>query len=575
MTDFCLRGQRELVAQPVPVYHASVATATTSRRGREIPDSLLQELKLNLAARNVSQGIALLDANTDLVTSLDPEQRNAAGLVVYLAQWIDVGYNKPNLLEAVLGRFPREVRSRLPVGDYLQLRMAEGSLALSQDRPDDARFHFDFVLSLPEEISDKTLVSLAHYWNARCHRRKGEYDDALKHAAIARNLALEMGFERMAAVMQVLESWLHFQKGSRREATQLLERSEEVLRHTDDYITLGNIYSAHGRMIRRKGQFKEALDFYSQAIVHFKKRSSAHNNLARSLANIAHVQRLIALQISRHIDAAMARRTRKAASLPAGGNRWQSQRDQCELYRNQAFSNLDQAEEIYRRNHQHHGIGNVFENRGLLYLDIGELDKAATQAEMVYKLGKEAKDYILIARGRQLQCAIGLAKLEEGIEDESQSWEIASEAREFARQSVEAARHTQNHRLLARAYVWAGLSAGHPLINDMEDAKHFYSLTEPQLRAVDYEDQGEELQRLRKMVESQGSVHEQLRSWSQGNTGGKSFQQMTEQFAEIIIPIVWKNEKEKIARVATRLRISPKKVRRILIKLGLLKNKSH
>jgi DNA-binding NtrC family response regulator len=76
------------------------------------------------------------------------------------------------------------------------------------------------------------------------------------------------------------------------------------------------------------------------------------------------------------------------------------------------------------------------------------------------------------------------------------------------------------------------------------------------------------------MVDSRGNVNAQLRAWSQGNTGGKSFQQMTEQFAEIIIPVVWKTEKEKIARVATRLRISPKKVRRILIKLGLLKNKT-
>jgi tetratricopeptide (TPR) repeat protein len=552
----------------------SVATATTSGRDREIPDSLLQELKLNLVARNVSQGMAVLDKNAGLIASLDPGQSNAAGLAAYVAQWVDVGYRQPGMVEAILGHFPREARSRLAVGDYLQLRMAEGALALAQDRPDDARFHFDFVLSLQEEIADRALVSLAHYWNARCHRRKGEYDDALRHTASARKLALELGFARMAAVMQVLESWLHFQKGSRREAMQLLDQSEDVLRHTDDYITLGNIYSARGRMIRRKGQYKEALDLYSQAIEYFKKRSLMHNNLARSLANIAHVQRLIALQISRQIDVAKARRVRKAAVPPAQGSKWQDQRDQCEWYRAQAFANLDQAEEIYRQNHQHHGIGNVYENRGLLFLDTGELDQAAAQAELVYKLGREARDYILIARGRQLQCAIGLAKLEEGIEDDSHSWEIANQARDYARQAVDAARHTQNQRLLARSYVWAGLSAGNALIDDLADAKHYYELTNSLLRAVDYEDQWEELQRLREMVDSRGNVNAQLRAWSQGNTGGKSFQQMTEQFAEIIIPVVWKTEKEKIARVATRLRISPKKVRRILIKLGLLKNKT-
>lgn len=553
----------------------AVVTAMTSRKPGEIPDSLLQELKLNLVARNVSRGMALLEEYAGLIASLNPEQRNAAGLAAYVAQWVDVGYRQPEMVETILRCFNKESRARLPVSDYLQLRMAEGALALAQDRPDDARLHFDFVLSLREEIADPTMVSLAHYWIARCLRRKGEYDDALKHSTTARNLALELGFDRMAAVMQVLESWLHFQKGSRREAMQLLDRSEEVLRQTDDYITLGNIYSAHGRMIRRKGQYKEALDLYSQAILHFKKRSLVHNNLARSLTNIAHVQRLIALQISQQIDSVKARRGRKSAAPAAPGNKWQGQRDQCEWYRDEAFRNLDQAEEIYRHGHQHHGIGNVYENRGLLYLDTGELDQASAQAELVYRLGREAKDYILIARGRQLQCAIGLAKLEEGTEDENHSWEIASEARDYARQAVEAARHTQNQRLMARAYVWAGLSAGNALINDLADAKHYYDLTTSLLRAVDYEDHWDELQSLREIVETRGSVNTQLRAWSQGNTGGKTFQQMTEQFAEIIIPIVWKNEKEKIARVATRLRISPKKVRRILMKLGLLKSKSN
>jgi len=553
-------------------YDDRVSTPQMAKRPPAIPNGLIEDLKLNLAHRNVSRGMGLLDAHEHLIASFDPKQPNAAGLAAYVAQWVDVGYRSPALLESMLCRFPKEVRSDLPVRDYLLLRMAEGALALAQDRPDDARFHFDFVLAMREEVTDQVTVSLAHYWIARCQRRKGEYDDALKHAGIAGKIALDLGFPLMAAVMQVLESWLHFQKGARRDALQLLGQAEEALRPTDDYITLGNIYSAHGRMIRRKGQYKEALNFYTQAIEQFRKRSSGHNNLARSQANIAHVQRLIALQISRQIDAAKARRKNKKTAPSPGAGKWQSQIEQCEWFRKQAFANLDQAEEIYRRNHQHHGIGNVYENRGLLYLDMGELDQAAGQADHVYKLGREAKDYILIARGRQLQCAICLARLEEEIEDDTHSWEVANEARDYARQAVEAARHTQNHRLLARAYVWAGLSAAHPLIDDLPDARHFYSLTESQLRTVDYEDQWEELQHLREMVESRGGIDVQLRAWSQGNTDGKTFQQMTEQFAEIMIPLVWKDEKQKIARVASRLRISPKKVRRILSKLGLLRN---
>jgi hypothetical protein len=46
--------------------------------------------------------------------------------------------------------------------------------------------------------------------------------------------------------------------------------------------------------------------------------------------------------------------------------------------------------------------------------------------------------------------------------------------------------------------------------------------------------------------------------------GDKTFQQITEEFAELIIPKVWEREGRKISRVTTRLSISPTKVRRIL-----------
>jgi DNA-binding NtrC family response regulator len=61
-----------------------------------------------------------------------------------------------------------------------------------------------------------------------------------------------------------------------------------------------------------------------------------------------------------------------------------------------------------------------------------------------------------------------------------------------------------------------------------------------------------------------------LREWSEGIIGSKSFQQVSEEFAKIVIPKVWRREGCKVARVAARLSISPKKVRRILRDQGLL-----
>lgn len=542
------------------------STPRNSEKSRGISPQLLQSLKECLAAREVSSGIALLEAHEQLFATVDPAQANAAAFVGCVAQWVDVGYGEPALIEKLLARIPKEKRGRLPVSDYLQLRMAEGLLALLRDHPDDALRQFDTVLSMQEEIEDKEIVAIAHFWHARCHRKKGEYDEALKRAGVGRELAQALGFPRMAAVMRVLESWLLFQKGQYREAARILDQAETVLRGSDDHITLGNIYSAHGRMVRRQGHYQEALKYFSRAIEHFQKRNPQHRNLARTLANIAYVQRLVAIQMGKQIDAERERRRGPKTALARSQK--QNQLRQHEELRSNAFANLDMAEKIYRHHDHHHGIGSVLENRGLLYLDIGDLDNAGAQAEQAYELGKEVNDSILMARARLLQCEVENGKLEEEIEGSTHTWEHAQAARDYAREAVESAKHTQNHRLLARAYIWRGLTSCHPAIHDVEDAKRCCELASSFLKAVDYDDLWEELQLLKQKVMPKGSIDPLLRAWSQGITGEETFQELTEQFAEIVIPKVWEKEDKKVARVARRLSVSPKKVRRILARAG-------
>jgi tetratricopeptide (TPR) repeat protein len=535
-------------------------------RSTEIPDALLAELRQNLVARCVASGIELLDSYSHLFDALDASQPNAARFVGYAAQWVDVGYREEDLIEKLLARFPKNARSRLAISDYLHLRMAEGVLAMAHDKPDDSLFQFDLVLSMQDEMDDKEQVAIARFWKARCHRRKGEYDEALKHTATAWKLAHDLGFTKMAAVMRVMESWILFQKGHRRDATRVLEQAEVVLRDSDDHITLGNIYSAHGRMIRRQGRYNDALKYFAKAIDHYQKLSLQHRNLARSLVNIAYVQRLVAQQIARQIDAeADERRRSRGSSSEKSGKK---KREFYEQLRADGFANLDEAERIYRHHEHHHGIGSVYENRSLLYLDSGELDSAADQAAGAYELGRQENDSILIARSRLLQCMIENERLEEGLEG---SWEHAQSARDYAREAVDAAKHTQNNRLIARAYIWRGLTSCNQFFKDVEDAKACCDAATSLLKSVDYDDLAEELHRLKQRVMPKGNIDPLLRSWSQGITGEKTFQEMTEQFAELVIPRVWEREGRKVSRVATRLSISPKKVRRILGRLGKLR----
>jgi tetratricopeptide (TPR) repeat protein len=558
---FGLLGQKSAIILNI------VATPRLNKKlNSGVPRQLLQELKHNLVMRQVSSGIELLDRHEHLFAAVGPELPNAAAFVGCLAQWVDIGYGEPALIEQVLTRFPRETRGRLPVNDYLQLRMAEGLLALLRDNPDEALRQFDLVLSMQGEIEDKEVVAIAHFWNARCHRKKGEYDEALKRAGVGRELAQELGFPNMAAVMRVLESWLLFQKGQYRDAARILDQAEAALRNSDDHITLGNIYSAHGRMVRRQGHYQEALKFFSRAIEHFQKTNPHHRNLARTLTNIAYVQRLVAVQMGKQIDA--ERERRQGTKTVATWDQKQSLLRQHQELRTKAFANLELAENIYRHHNHHHGIGSVLENRGLLYLDVGDLDNAGAQAAQAFELGKQVNDSILMARARLLQCEAENGKLEEEIEGTAHTWEHAQAAREYAREAVEAAKHTQNHRLLARAYIWRGLTASHPAIHDTEDAKRCCELASSFLKAVDYDDLWEELQLLKQKVMPKGSIDPLLRAWSQGITGEETFQELTEQFAEIVIPKVWEKEDRKVARVAKRLSVSPKKVRRILARAG-------
>ena len=82
------------------------------------------------------------------------------------------------------------------------------------------------------------------------------------------------------------------------------------------------------------------------------------------------------------------------------------------------------------------------------------------------------------------------------------------------------------------------------------------------------ENMAHELQVLKQKVTSRGSVDLRLRAWTQGVTDGKTFQKLSEEFAELVIPRVWEKEGKKVSRVAKVLKVSPKKVRRVLAKAG-------
>ena len=535
----------------------------------EISDEFLAQLKEDLVCRRVAHGFSQLEEHRHLLFPFDPERRNAALLAGYLAQWVDVGFHRPALVRETVTPFSHNIRARLPLRDYLHLRMAEGMVAMAEESTDEAIRHFEFVLSLEQETDDQELLSIVNFWKSRCLRMKGEYDQALAFAIKGRDLAFKLGHSAMAAVMRVLESWLLFQKGNSKEAVEILQTAEAILCKTDDYLTLGNIHSSYGRIARRQGRYQHAIDNFTTAIALYRKLDPHHRNVARSLNNMAYVKRLIALQLGRKIDTEAAR-LRKAATrgTAANGKGKPSYRVRFEQLRQEALVELNEAQTIYENYGNHHGLGSVHLNYGYLHLDCGDLQDAESEAEKAFHLAEARHDHILMARSRLLRCMIENVRVEEGIGENSEPGNHARLAQDFAHEAIELAKHTENRRLLAYAHIWQGLTYSNRFFNDLDSARLSYDQAVTLSKGVHAEGAWDDLQTLKSRVLRSGSVNPTLRAWSQGSIGDKSFQQITEEFAELIIPKVWEREGRKISRVATRLSISPKKVRRILSRVG-------
>ncbi len=160
-----------------------------SQESAEISDDFLAQLKQDLVCRRVGRGMARLE---DLRLCLPHSIRNKKMPLVfagYLAQWVDIGFQRPVLVKEMVARFSNSARARLPLQNYSNLRLAEGMIAMSEEAKEEAIRHLDFVLGLEEQTDDKELLSIANFWKGRCLRMKGEYDQALAYAVKGRELA--------------------------------------------------------------------------------------------------------------------------------------------------------------------------------------------------------------------------------------------------------------------------------------------------------------------------------------------------------------------------------------------------
>ncbi|MBV9303290.1 MAG: hypothetical protein JOY62_00570 [Acidobacteriaceae bacterium] len=536
-----------------------------------ISRELLNELHIALAERRIQAGTTLLEQHTAEFGSLSPEQPLAGIALGCLAQWLDVGFECEDLLIDLLNRFPIPSRQTLPVSDYIYLQLAEAAIAMRREDSPEALRHLDTVLRLSKELGELSTVAVASFWKARCLRKAGEYDHALEITQNGEGVAARIGLSCVAAVFQTLESWLLFQKGKTRDAVRILQEAETVLRDTDDFITLGNIQSTYGRIALREGRYDHAMQYFEASIDLFKRRPSLEGYLARSLTNIAQAKRFLALQLRRTIDANWERQ-RAANSVeqrPDVQHKTGQLERMHELLRN-AQADLAEADAIYQRTRNHHGAGNVAVNLAQVYLDLGDLDRAETKAAEAFELGATKADYLVMCRARIVQATIANARFEEQIGESEDPSRFAQLAHDCASEAVGLAGHTENRRLTAQAYICQGTTLVNGFFNNTEAARACSDQAENYLDHDRSDALWQELAILRSRILRAGVEDPNLRAWSQGVVGDKSLQRVVGEFEELLIRRVWEREGRKISRVAHRLAVSPKKVRRVLRRLGLL-----
>lgn len=517
---------------------------------RRIAD-LLSRLESLIQVRNIREGFGLLDElRKDLKSRVDFEGVSLISLALCLAQWIDLGYRDHTVLKIVLDRLPKR-HPQMPFIDVMSLNLIEAYSRLSNEDPDGAINLLDQTSIVGAELMPEYLVFLTHFWKGRAHRKRGDYHNAALHIQAAKDSAERLQNPKLIAVTKIHESWLVFQNGDLRRARQLLDEAEEELEPIGHALSLGNIESARGRFVRRTGRYQDAILHFERAIELYKTDFSHHPNLARAMVNAAYVRRLMALD------------------LRAGTNRGQVRgtvNSRCLKLTRDALELLKQAGEIYANYHHQSGTGSVLVNAGFLHLESGDIDKASIEADRAFTLGEQKRDLILMTRARNLQSAVNRAKSEEQLEGEEDSFVYARLAVELADEAIDIARKTENRRLLAEAFIARGFAALDDQNRDVQMARSCASEATTLLGEGDRDHLFKELGELKEKILRSVGVEDTLRRWSEGQIGCKTFQQVQEEFAEIVIPRVWENLGRNVSRVSAQLSISPKKVRRLLRK---------
>jgi tetratricopeptide (TPR) repeat protein len=530
-----------------------------------IPDELVIALDDDANCRRITSGTTRISQCGLILEHFHPSLPNAAVFLAVFTRWCDVGDDGPEPVARLLATYDGDIRSQLSIADYARVRMADGMVAMKKGNLDKAIEDFEIVLRLAEQRSAEGVLAFSNYWLGRCLRTKGNYQRALLHVRKGSETQLARGHVHCAAAMRVLEGLILVENGEPKEALPLLRSSEQVLAETDDYVTLGNIHATYGRILQHEARYRQAIQHFTQAIEQFEKKDGMHANVARSELDVASARIQLVRSLRRNIDAYREQRMEKGSRLPARVLLVKELSTLCEAI----HGNLNRAAAIYELHPNVRGIARVHLCRGHLHQVVSELELAFQEATKAYVVAESKQDLILMASARNLQ---GMVVEEATIEGEivGETGDYALAAQDYAGEAVQLASHTQDRRLLAWVHTWYGLTLSSTFSTTWDQAREEMDLAARYLESSVRDYIWEDFQVLKNRLLKTTTLDTKLVQWARGEIGGKTFRQLEEDFADLVIPIAWRQEGKRISRVASRLSISPRKVRKVLTRLKYL-----
>lgn len=535
----------------------------------EVPDAELAQLRDDAVLCRRTQGLEWIRRRRGLLRSANPAHPNTPAMIGYLAQWADGEAGVAETVADLLGLFPPAERRRLTLDGYLFLRLAEGILNVVLGKPSGG--DLEFVITVASSgCASPDLLLFAQLWKAELGSKTGALDAAARHAAASRDLAGQLGCPRLVARACAIEALSLLDAGLPRSA-EFLRQAEVGLRDSEDWLWRSRIQDALGRAALEEGRYQSALEHFTGARDLLTGGRGGPEELGWAHLHIARARRLLASFLAGNIDARAELRRRSSQSGTAEVSS-AVLRQRMERLRSDAFGALAEAEEIFRFPGNSRGMEFARLERGALWEHCGDLRKAAEHAGECFAEASRRGDLFLMAQARLLQSRIEKARYEEGLGTDLSSH--AQQAHEYAREALALAtdcdaRPAGKRRLLAAIYVAQGLLLATEFVDGAEGARACCHSAGEHLNPAERGALWEEYQVLVSKTRHHGNSGARLKQWSEGLVEGKTFQQITEEFAEVVIPAVWAREGKSVSRVVHKLSISPKKVRRILTRAGL------